>query len=708
MISRRLSCSNRRTFQSKAVVYLHGQYTGFILINTEGDFERHSHLLGPVFEDAGSGRVWIIVGYSGENNPVFGNRPPDGHPRWRSDHGPADGGGFGIAIARFGPTTGALGRTVRAALIGAGVQGHSHLEVLGHVLPGVSLRVHDRHTDRADRLAEAARVTPGIGEVVVAETARDAVADGDVVVTAVAFTDPASRQVMTGDLLTPDALVVAVDYASMLAAQVARDAALFLVDERGQFLANRDAGQFNDPDPHATLGESILAGTARPAAGRVVVTHLGVGLADVIFGDAVLRRAPNSRGCAPPRPDPDEPEQHRRDDRRPRRRRRPATMGAWTALAARRAGPATTLVDAFGAGHRGRRPATRRGSSARRTGPTRSTPAGRGGPRGVARRRAGTSASGCFVDAGALWFAHREDGFEAASHGDAGRDSGFRWSGCRPDELEARWPQVADGLAFGGSRAGGRPAPGPARRHGGRRAFVRELGRSSWRACSRARREGRRLLDVVRRRRRHGSRRPVRLRLRPVAAGLFPDLLGDLIRVTKQDVLFVGPPAGDGRFAPSGSRAGSTTTSSSTASPPSRARLQARPGPVRAGVRSDPGERIVDPESVRLARRVPRRRRFPDLADQPVVETRVCQYETTPDTQFIVDRHPGYRQRLARRRRVRARVQAGPAIGRYLVDRLAGMPAGPEEARFGLRHERVENPNMRTGADGMVQAWADW
>jgi tetratricopeptide (TPR) repeat protein len=56
---------------SRAVIYLHGQYTGFILINTEEDFDRHSHLLGPVFEDAGRGRVWIVVGYSGENDPVF-------------------------------------------------------------------------------------------------------------------------------------------------------------------------------------------------------------------------------------------------------------------------------------------------------------------------------------------------------------------------------------------------------------------------------------------------------------------------------------------------------------------------------------------------------------------------------------------------------------------------------------------------------------
>ena len=83
-----------------------------------------------------------------------------------------------------------------------------------------------------------------------------------------------------------------VDYATYCAAEVARDAALFLVDDRGQFLANREAGQFDGyPDPTATLGEAILAGTPRPATGRVVVTHLGVGLADVVFGAAIVRRA---------------------------------------------------------------------------------------------------------------------------------------------------------------------------------------------------------------------------------------------------------------------------------------------------------------------------------------------------------------------------------------------------------------------------------
>ena len=55
----------------QAVFYLHGQYTGFVLMNTKDDLERHSKLLSPVFEDAGQGRLWIVAGYSGENDPVF-------------------------------------------------------------------------------------------------------------------------------------------------------------------------------------------------------------------------------------------------------------------------------------------------------------------------------------------------------------------------------------------------------------------------------------------------------------------------------------------------------------------------------------------------------------------------------------------------------------------------------------------------------------
>jgi ornithine cyclodeaminase/alanine dehydrogenase len=193
----------------------------------------------------------------------------------------------GVAIRRFAPRVD--GRATRAALVGAGVQGQSHLAVLGHLLPGVELAVFDRHPDRAEDLAARARATRGIAAAHACATARDAVAGADVVVTAAAF-GPV-RQVMTNDWLSPEALVVPVDYATYCAAEVARDAALFLVDHRDQFLANRDAGLFEGyPDPGAMLGEAILEGTPRPT-GRVVVSHLGVGLADVIFGDAILRTA---------------------------------------------------------------------------------------------------------------------------------------------------------------------------------------------------------------------------------------------------------------------------------------------------------------------------------------------------------------------------------------------------------------------------------
>jgi ornithine cyclodeaminase/alanine dehydrogenase-like protein (mu-crystallin family) len=204
----------------------------------------------------------------------------------------------GVAIERFGPiaaaAAGAADHTPRATLIGAGVQGDSHLEVIGYTLPGVVLTIVDRHPERAEAVAETARATAGIAsaEAVGAEDMREATHAADVVITAASFTAPANRQVMDATWLASDALVVPVDYATMLAASVAHDAALFLVDDRGQFLANRDAGQFDAyPDPTATLGEAIIDGTIRPATGRVVVTHLGVGLADVVFADAIVRRA---------------------------------------------------------------------------------------------------------------------------------------------------------------------------------------------------------------------------------------------------------------------------------------------------------------------------------------------------------------------------------------------------------------------------------
>jgi len=178
----------------------------------------------------------------------------------------------------------------RAALIGAGVQGHSHLPVLAHLLPGLDLAVFDRDAARAEALAAVARGLPGIASVRVAASAREAVSGADVVVSAASFAPPAERQAMTNDWLGPNALIVPVDYATMCAAEVARGAALFATDHAGQFLANRDAGQFDGYPEPVMMGAALDLPGGRPA-GRVVATHLGTGLADVVFGAAILAEA---------------------------------------------------------------------------------------------------------------------------------------------------------------------------------------------------------------------------------------------------------------------------------------------------------------------------------------------------------------------------------------------------------------------------------
>ena len=91
------------------------------------------------------------------------------------------------------------------------------------------------------------------------------------------------------------------------------------------------------------------------------------------------------------------------------------TMGAWTALRTQRAGWSTTLIDAFGAGH----PRATSGDD------TRILRASHGADTFYTRwsreARSAWQAFGdevgerFFVEAGMLWFARREDGFEAHS-----------------------------------------------------------------------------------------------------------------------------------------------------------------------------------------------------------------------------------------------------------------------------------------------------
>ncbi len=194
----------------------------------------------------------------------------------------------GVAISRWGPAD-----PGPVTIVGAGVQARSHLPIVAHLLPGVAVTICDRDRARAETLA--AEIAAGdhgrIGEVSVATDATEAVEGAALVLTLVSFGP--DRQAIPAEAFRSDATVVAVDYDMCVPASLVKDAALFLTDDRGQYLANRTKTQFvGYPEPEAMIGEAIAAGTPRPE-GRVVVTHLGVGLADVVFGDAILTVAAN-------------------------------------------------------------------------------------------------------------------------------------------------------------------------------------------------------------------------------------------------------------------------------------------------------------------------------------------------------------------------------------------------------------------------------
>lgn len=55
----------------KSVIHLHGQHTGFILCNTEEEVDAQSKVLQPIFDQLDQKSLWIVIGYSGNNDPIF-------------------------------------------------------------------------------------------------------------------------------------------------------------------------------------------------------------------------------------------------------------------------------------------------------------------------------------------------------------------------------------------------------------------------------------------------------------------------------------------------------------------------------------------------------------------------------------------------------------------------------------------------------------
>jgi glycine/D-amino acid oxidase-like deaminating enzyme len=131
----------------------------------------------------------------------------------------------------------------------------------------------------------------------------------------------------------------------------------------------------------------------------------------------------------------------------------------------------------------------------------------------------------------------------------------------------------------------------------------------------------------------------------PWLSKLFPQTIGDLVQPTKQDIFFFGAPAGDDRFTDTHMPVWGDHRGSFRYGIPGSLSGDARRGFKIAddtrGPAFDPsdGERVASPETLQDIREYIAFR-FPALRDAPLLETRVCQYEQTPDSNFILDRHP--------------------------------------------------------------------
>jgi glycine/D-amino acid oxidase-like deaminating enzyme len=169
---------------------------------------------------------------------------------------------------------------------------------------------------------------------------------------------------------------------------------------------------------------------------------------------------------------------------------------------------------------------------------------------------------------------------------------------------------------------------------------------------------------------------------------LFPDLLADRIFPTRQEVFFFGAPPGDDRFAPPRMPTWIDFGGDEIYGMPDLEGRGFKVAPDRHGEPFDPdgGERLVSPESTARVRSF-LARRFPALAEAPLLETRVCQYENTSSGDFLIDRHPGLDNVWIVGGGSGHGFKHGPAVGEYVADLHAG--SGRVEPRFSLASKQA-------------------
>lgn len=127
----------------------------------------------------------------------------------------------------------------------------------------------------------------------------------------------------------------------------------------------------------------------------------------------------------------------------------------------------------------------------------------------------------------------------------------------------------------------------------------------------------------------------------PWLGQVFPEVIGEALQPSRQEVYYFGTPPGDGAYGPERLPVWIDFGERLFYGIPD---VHGRGFKVADDTRGAPiaptqVDRTPTPEALERMRRF-LGMRFPDMAGAPLVESRVCQYENSPEGDLILDRHP--------------------------------------------------------------------
>ena len=171
----------------------------------------------------------------------------------------------------------------------------------------------------------------------------------------------------------------------------------------------------------------------------------------------------------------------------------------------------------------------------------------------------------------------------------------------------------------------------------------------------------------------------------PWLGALFPDVVGERVRATRQEVFFFGTPSGDRRFTEEALPVWADHGTRFMYGIPGNEWRGFKVADDSRGPLFDPtnGERTPSAAALQIARDYVAYR-FPGLKGAPLLESRVCQYEQSPDEHFIIDRHPAAQNAWLVGGGSGHGFKHGPAVGELVAGLVLGDAAGAPDEQFRL------------------------